>query len=82
MPLGIQYAIIDGFTGMGQVQLSLPLSLWRKLVYFVSIFTLPVLFGAESVFYAETISDFVGPVVSVTVYLIAIKKILKSRDIK
>lgn len=80
VPLGIQYAIIDGFTGMGQVQLSLPLSLWRKLVYFVSIFTLPVLFGAESVFYAETISDFFGPVVSVTVYLIAIKKILKSRD--
>ena len=80
VPLGIQYAIIDGFTGMGQVQLSLPLSLWRKLIYFVSIFTLPVLFGAESVFYAETISDFAGPVVSVTVYLLAIRKILKSRE--
>ena len=80
IPLGIQYAIIDGFTGMGQVQLSLPLSLWRKLVYFVSIFLLPVYFGAESVFYAETISDFVGPVVSVTVFLLAINRILKRRE--
>lgn len=80
IPLGIQYAIIDGFTGMGQVQLSLPLSLWRKLVYFVSIFVLPVLFGAESVFYAETISDFVGPVVSVTVYLLTIRRILRKRE--
>ena len=80
IPLGIQYAIIDGFTGMGQVQLSLPLSLWRKLVYFVSIFMLPVFFGAESVFYAETISDFVGPVVSVAVYLTAIRKILLKRE--
>ena len=81
IPLGIQYAIIDGFTGMGQVQLSLPLSLWRKTVYFVSIFLLPVFFGAESVFYAETISDFVGPVVSVTVYLLTIHKILRKREL-
>lgn len=80
IPLGIQYEIIDGFTGMGQVQLSLPLSLWRKTVYFVSIFLLPALFGAESVFYAETISDIAGPVVSVTVYLLTIRRILRKRE--
>ncbi|MBQ7801230.1 MAG: MATE family efflux transporter [Oscillospiraceae bacterium] len=80
IPLGIQYAIIDGFTGMGQVQLSLPLSLWRKAVYFVSIFVLPAIFGAEAVFYAETISDFVGPVVSVAVYLLTIRRILRKRE--
>ena len=81
VPLGIQYAIVDGFTGMGQVQVALPLSLWRKTAYFVSIFTLPVLFGAESVFYAETISDIAGPVVSVTVYLLTIRKILRKREL-
>ena len=81
IPLGIQYAIIDGFTGMGQVQWSLPLSLWRKLVYFVSIFLLPVYFGAEAVFYAETISDFIGPAVSVTVYLLTIRRILRKREL-
>lgn len=81
VPLGIQYAIIDGFTGMGQVQLALPLSFWRKAVYFAAIFTLPVAFGAESVFYAETISDILGPVVSVTVYALSIRKILRRREL-
>ena len=81
VPLGIQYAIIDGFTGMGQVQLALPLSFWRKAVYFAAIFTLPVAFGAESVFYAETISDVLGPVVSVTVYALSIRKILRRREL-
>lgn len=80
VPLGVQYAIIDGFTGMGQVQLSLPLSLWRKLVYFVAIFLLPVLFDAEAVFYAQTISDLVGPVVSVVVYCLTIRRILRKRE--
>ena len=81
VPLGIQYAIIDGFTGMGQVQLALPLSFWRKAVYFAAIFTLPVAFGAGSVFYAETISDVLGPVVSVTVYALSIRKILRRREL-
>ena len=34
IPLGIQYAIVDGFTGMAQVKLALPLSAFRKVVYF------------------------------------------------
>lgn len=80
VPLGVQYAIIDGFTGLGQPQLALPLSFWRKAVYFVSIFTLPALFGASSVFYAETISDILGPVVSIAVYLVSIKRLLKKRE--
>lgn len=32
IPLGIQYEIVDGFTGMGVVQAALPLSFWRKLI--------------------------------------------------
>lgn len=80
IPLGIQYEIIDGFTGMGQVRISLPLSLFRKLVYFVALFTLPALFGARAAFYAEPISDVLGPVVSVVVYRFAIKKILDFPD--
>ena len=68
IPLGIQYAIVDGFTGMGQVQYSLPLSMFRKIVYFISIFSLPVFFDVTSVFYAEPISDVLGPIVSVSMY--------------
>ena len=80
IPLGVQYAIIDGLTGMGQVQLSLPLSFWRKTVYFVSIFLLPELFGAASVFFAEPISDILGPVVSVIVCKKHIPRVLRLRE--
>lgn len=78
--LGIQYAIVDGFTGMGQVQVSLPLSAFRKIVYFVSIFALPVMGGAKVIFYAEPISDIVGPIVSILVFGIVFKKILSKRE--
>lgn len=80
IPLGIQYAIIDGLTGMGQVQLSLPLSFWRKTVYFVSIFLLAKICGAASVFYAEPISDILGPLVSIPVFFKAIPRIMRDRE--
>lgn len=76
IPLGIQYAMIDGFTGMGLVRLALPLSFFRKLVYFVALFTLPGLFGPWAAFYVEPISDVLGPLVSIIVYRLSIHKIL------
>lgn len=80
IPLGIQYEIVDGFTAIGQVRFSLPLSFWRKGIYFAAIFLLPMFFGAKAVFYAEPLSDIIGPVVSLIVYLIFMKKILKKRE--
>lgn len=80
IPLGIQYEIVDGFTAMGQVKFSLPLSFWRKGIYFAAIFLLPMFFGAKAVFYAEPISDIIGPAVSVIIYLIFMKRILKKRE--
>ena len=79
LPLGAQYAITDGFTAMGQVRLSLPLSLWRKLVYFSAVFVLPAVFGAKSVFYAEPLSDVIGPVVSIFVYVLCLPHVLARR---
>lgn len=80
IPLGVQYELVDGFTGIGQVQLSLPLSFWRKLVYFVAIFLLPAAFGARAAFYAEPLSDILGPLVTVVVYFLCMGKILKERS--
>ena len=51
IPMGLQYTIVDGCTGMGVVRASLPLSFWRKGLYFVSLFVLPALFGAQAVFF-------------------------------
>lgn len=79
IPLGVQYTIVDGFTGMGVVRASLPLSFWRKGLYFVSLFVLPAIFGAQAVFFTGPIADFGGTAVSVAVYLLTIKRILGRR---
>lgn len=79
LPLGIQYEIVDGFTAIGKVRFSLPLSFWRKAVYFAALFALPVFFGAKSSFYAEPISDVGGPFISMAVYALAMNKVLKKR---
>lgn len=76
IPLGAQYEIVDGFTGMGRVKISLPLSIWRKAVFFVSIFTIPVAFGASAIFYAEPISDILAILVSTPVYFWSRKRLL------
>lgn len=79
LPLGIQYEIVDGFTAIGKVRYSLPLSFWRKLVYFAALFILPAIWGAESAFFAEPISDIAGPLVSIIVYLLIMKRVLNRR---
>lgn len=76
IPLAFQYEIVDGFTGLGQVQVALPLSFFRKGAYFVSLFLLPAMFGAEAAFYAEPVSDILGPIASAIVYGTSMKKIL------
>ena len=76
LPLGIQYEVVDGFTAMGQVHLSLPLSFFRKAVYFGALFLLPALFGARAAFYAEPISDVLGPLACVVVYRLSIRRVL------
>lgn len=79
LPLGMQYGIIDGFTALGQVKFALPLSFWRKLVYFAALFLLPALYGAKAAFYAEPVSDVLGPAVSILVYFSAINRVLNKR---
>ena len=68
IPLAFQYTLIDGFTGMGMMQWSLPLSLLRKGVYFTALFLLPAVFGATAAFFAETVSDLFPPLVTMVVY--------------
>ncbi len=79
IPLGVQYELVDGLTAIGQVRLSLPLSFWRKFVYFAAVFALPALFGAEAVFFAEPLSDVLGPLVTVFVFRRNIGGILRRR---
>ena len=50
--------------------------MFRKLLYLVSVFLIPVFAGVENVFYAEVVSDFGGTTVSVIVYLLLIGRIM------
>ncbi len=79
VPMAIQYAMVDGFTALGQVQISLPLSLGRKLVYFLSMVILPQFFGASTIFFSEAIADIIGPAACVYMFLTKNKKILQKR---
>ena len=76
IPLAVQYVVVDGFTGMGMMRYSLPLSFFRKLVYFIPLFILPAHFGAMSTFLAEPISDFIAPIVCTVVYWMRIRYVV------
>ncbi len=79
VPLGVQYEIVDGFTALGQAQIALPLSFWRKAVYFAALFALPAVFGARAIFYAEPVSDVLGPAVSAAAYFLFMDRLLQRR---
>lgn len=78
--MAIQYVVVDGFTGMGEIKLAMPLSMFRKLIFFASVFIIPRFFDITNVFYAEPISDIVAASVTGMVYLMTIKRILYKRE--
>ena len=76
IPLAVQYTIVDGFTGMGIAKVAISLSLFRKSIYFLSVVLIPLLTGVTNVFFAETVSDFAGPVFSIILFLLVFKKVV------
>ena len=80
IPLALQYAIVDGFTGMGIVKMSLPLSLFRKFLFFICVLVFPALFGVDAAFYTEPVVDIAAGVISTCIYLLFINKILEKRN--
>ncbi len=80
IPLALQYAFVDGFTGLGQPRFAIVLSLTRKLVlYTVSVIVLPMFLGVEAAFYAEPIADIGAAVLSTITFAIVFPKIMKKR---
>lgn len=79
IPLGLQYELIDGMTALGQARISLFLSFFRKTIFFVSLFILPIFFDVETIFLAETISDFIAPIVSYNVIKKNFNHIMENR---
>lgn len=79
--LALQYTIVDGFTGMGIANLAISLSFFRKGLYFLGIFLIPVFFPIENVFFTEPITDIISAMVSTIIYFSFIGKILRKRNI-
>lgn len=77
--LGVQYAIVDVLTAMGQVKFALSLSFWRKIIYFIALFILFAFFGARAIFFSEPISDILAPIANIFIFIRFIDKILKDR---
>ena len=75
--LPFQYAITDGFTGMGVFKYAFALSAWRKVVYFACVFLMPPILGVKDIFLCEPASDIIGPIVSIAVYMTLGQKLLK-----
>lgn len=79
IPLGFQYEMVDGMTALGQVKISLFLSFFRKSVYFIMLFILPLFFAPIYIFAAECISDILAPIVSYLVVKHNFDKIMEWR---
>ena len=81
IPLSFQYNTVDTFTALGKSEISLPLSLFRKLLFTVSIFIIPYITKeAGSAFFAEPVSDIISSLVSSTTLLIMLPRVLKERS--
>lgn len=76
IPLGVQYTIVDGVTGMGLSKIAISLSMFRKIVFFFGVFLIPPVFGITNVFYTEAISDVLGPVLSSIVFFTVVRKLI------
>ena len=66
-------------SGRGELHLSIPVSYTHLDVYKRQLFILPAVWGAEATFYAEAISDVIGPLTSVAIYALVMKKLLARR---
>ncbi|MDO5417066.1 MAG: MATE family efflux transporter [Lachnospiraceae bacterium] len=77
IPLGLQYMVVDGATGMGLSKIAISLSLFRKAVYFLCIFLIPAVWDIEQIFYAEPVSDFLSPIVSAVVFAAIINRVIE-----
>lgn len=75
--VAVQYALVDGLTAMGKVKYALPLSLFRKMVYILCIFILPLFADIRYIFYAGSISDGVGAMFSLVLFFFIINPRIK-----
>lgn len=82
IPLSLQYTNVDVFTALGKVRYALPMSLIRKLIFFLCLLILPPLFSAACAFLSEPICDLSASILSTSVMAYELPRIVKEREEK
>lgn len=84
IPLAFQYCSVDGLTAIGKSKYSIWLSLFRKVVLLLPLtYIIPLITkNATDAFFSEPIADVISAIVSTTVFLIIMPKIVHKLDIK
>lgn len=77
VPLSFQYVFVDALTALGMTRTSLSLSLLRKSLYLIATCLLPMLFAAQTAFYAEPIADLTAAFTSSVTFLCIYRKYLR-----
>ena len=80
IPLSFQYVNVDMMTALGQIHISRPLSLLRKISFMIASIILPVLFAADAAFFSEPISDIISCTVGTIVVYRNLGRILQKRE--
>lgn len=80
IPMAFQYEIVDALTALGNINVALCLSMFRKCLYMICTIVIPIYFAIEYVFYAQTIADVCAAILSTTVYLKTINTYLQNRE--
>lgn len=82
IPLSFQYCFVDGFTAVGRIKTAFSLSVFRKFIYMVSTYLLPLFFTARFAFFAQPVADLIGSIASTVTFYFVFHKHLKRRILK
>lgn len=72
--IAVQYAYVDGLTAMGKVRYALPLSLFRKTLYIILLFIMPLFLPVEDIFFAGSLSDLIGASFTLVMFFFVVRK--------
>ena len=80
---GVQMAIQPVFLALGQAKISLIISMLRKVILLTPLAIIfPIYFGADGVFFAEPVSDFISAITAIILFGLNINKILSKEKVE
>ena len=80
---GVQMAIQPTFLALGQAKISLVIAMLRKVILLTPLAIIfPMFLGADGVYFAEPVSDFISAITAIILFLLNINKILSKENLE